>query len=252
MLPWPLLLALHGDARALPASPADALRQIDAAARAMESVRYSVIRTTIQNEARREERWVYASEAGGHFRIDYVGDTARNLACDGKILWDYVPTLHAAQRIDLLAMSAEDRARTLTNVLSKVSIPGIRTGLEAADMDNVVWGPEGQVGGRKTRAVIATDARGGTLTWVLDQEHGYLVSSRIEQGGAFVLETEGSGWREIAPDFWVPMHVVSTTPAPGGKVRVELDLLQVVVGDDLPDSLFQLKLDSTVTVRELP
>ncbi len=257
MVLWPLLLALlaviaPSAAQAVPDAPADALRAIDARARALEAVRYSVIRTTLQNEASREERWVFAGEPGGHFRVDYVGDTSRLLACDGKTLWDYVPALNAAQRVDLLALPADERARTLANVLGKVSIPGIRTGLEAADMSTVAWGPEGNVGGRPTRSVVATDERGGKLTWVIDAEHGYLVSSTIEQLDVFVVSTEGSRWREIAPDLWVPMKVVSTSPAPGGKVRVELDLLQVVVGEDLPDHLFQLKLASTVAVRDLP
>ncbi len=249
---WSLLVALLSIARALPADPAEALRQVDARARALESVRYSAIRTTIQNQARREERWVFAGEPGGHFRVDYVGDTTRQLACDGSVLWDYVPALSAAQRVNLLEMSAEERARTLGNVLSKVSIPGIRTGLEAAGMSEVSWGPDGTAGGRPTRSVVATDARGGRLTWVIDAEHGYLVSSRIEKDGAFIVETEASAWRQLGPELWVPMHVVSTSPAPGGKVRVELDLIQVVVGEDLPDHLFQLKLDSTVAVREIP
>lgn len=245
---WPLLLVTL----ALPADPAEALREVDARARGLEAVRYSVIRTTRQNEASREERWVFASEPGGRFRVDYVGDTPRQIACDGRVLWDYVPALKAAQRVDLLALSPEERAKTLGNVLGKVALPGMRTGLEAADMSTLLWGEQGSAEGRPTRAVVATDERGGRLTWELDLEHGYLVSSRIEQDGVFVVESVGSAFRELGPDLWVPMRVVSTSPAPGGKVRVELDLIQVVVGGDLPDHLFQMSLDPSVSVREIP
>jgi len=247
-----LSLLLVGSALALPPDPADALRVVDARALAMEAVRYSAIRTTRQNEATREERWVYASEPAGHFRIDYVGDTPRYLACDGHVLWDYIPAMHAAQKLNLDQMSGAERTKALGGVLSKVAIPGLRTGIEAADMSTVSWGPDGSSEGRPTRTVVATDEKGGRLTWVLDAEHGYLVSSRIEQNDAFVVDTVGSAFREVAPDLWIPMRVVSTSPGPGGKVRVQLDLLQVVLGSDLPDNLFRLELDPSVSVRALP
>lgn len=243
---------LVASALALPPDPADALRAIDAHAVALETVRYSAIRTTLQNDTTREERWVYASEAGGHFRIDYVGDTPRYLACDGHVLWDYIPAMKAAQKMNLDQLSPDQRARALGGVLSKVAIPGMRTGIEAADMSTVSWGAQGTSEGRPTRSVVATDDKGGRLTWVIDAEHGYLISSRIEQNDAFVVDSVGSAFREVAPDLWIPMHVVSTSPGPGGKVRVQLDLLQVIVGSDLPDNLFQLALDPTVSVRVLP
>lgn len=245
---WPLLLLLA----ALPADPKAALDAVDARARALEAVRYAAVRTTEQIRTRTEERWVYASEPGGRFRIDYVGDTTRHVACDGRVLWDYVPARKAAQRVDLLALDAEERAKILKAVLEKVALPGVRSGVEAVGMSTLDWGQDGQVAGRPTREVIATDERGGRLTWTLDAEEGYLVSSRIEENGAFIVSTEGSAFREVAPDVWLPTRVSSTSPAQGGKVRVELELLQVVVGQDLPDHLFQLSLDPSVQVLTLP
>jgi outer membrane lipoprotein-sorting protein len=237
---------------ALPADPRAALAAVDSRAAALESVRYAAVRTTIQGQVRQEERWAYAAEPGGRFRLDYVGDTPRSLACDGAVMWDYVPALGAAQRVDLNALSDEKRAEILGNVLSRVAIPNVRTGIDAARMDAWTWGEDGMAEGRATRTVVVTDARGGELRFTLDAEEGYLVASRIEENGVFVASTEGTGWREVAPDVWVPGRVVSTAPAPGGKVRVELDLLQVVVGQDLPDHLFHLTLDPSVQVRDVP
>lgn len=242
------LLAILG----LPTDPAAALRQVDAGAAALQNVRYVASRTTDQGQIHAEERWVFAGEAGGRFRVDYVGDTPRQVACDGRVLWDYIPSMHAAQRVNLVAMSDEERARILGGVLSRVSIPGLRTGLDASGMSNVTWGEDGTVNGRPVRTVIATNDKGGKLTFTLDAAEGYLVSSRIEENGVFVVSTEGAEFKEVAPDVWVPSRVISTSPAPGGKVRVEIQLIQLVIGDDLPDQLFSLSLDPSVQVRELP
>lgn len=247
-----VLWTLLSVAFALPADAREALLAVDARARGFESVRFAAVRVTEQNNIRTEERWAYASEAGGHFRVDYVGDTPRRIACDGRVLWDYVPALNAAQRVDLLALPSEDRAKILGGVLSRVSIPNLRTGIDAANMSEVRWGEDGSHEGRATRTVLATDAKGGRLRFVLDAEHGYLVSSLIEENGVFVVSTEGHSFREVAPDLWAPMQVTSTAPAPGGKVRVELSLIQLVIGQDLPDHLFELSLDPTVQVKTVP
>lgn len=248
---WTLLLSVL-PALALPADPAAALAEVDQRAAALERVRFAAVRTTIQGEVRAEERWVYVSESGGHFRIDYVGDTPRRIASDGKFLWDYIPAAGAAQRVDLGALSPEDRADMLGRVLSRVSIPCVRTGIEAASMNSVAWGADTVVDGRPARTVIATDDKGGRLSFVLDAERGALLSSTIEQNGTFVVSTEAHDLRQVAPGLWIPYRVRSTSPGPGGNVRVELNLLQLVVGQDLPDPLFSLTLDPSVSVRNLP
>lgn len=249
-----LLLALLASvpALALPEDPRVALAELDARARGLEQIRYGATRVTTQNETRQSERWFYAAEAGGRFRVDYVGDTTRQIICDGAVLWDYVPALGAAQRVELSALPPDERVATLGRVLSKVSVPGVRSGLDAAQMGVVSWGEDVVVAGRPARTVIATDDRGGRLSFVIDVERGYLHSSRIEQNGEFLLLTESFDHRELAPGLWVPSRVVSTSPAPGGKVRAELQLNQVAVGQDLPDHLFEMKLDPAVQVRRVP
>lgn len=237
---------------ALPADPAAALAEVDARARALESVRYVANRTTDQGQIHAEERWVFASEPGGKFRVDYVGDTPRQVACDGRVLWDYIPSMHAAQRIELSAMPKEQAASILAGVLDRVTIPGLRTGWQASGMGTIVWGEDSTVNGRPARTVIVTDERGGRLSFTLDVAEGYLISSKIEDQGVFVVSVEGADFREVAPDVWVPSRVISTSPAPGGKVRVEVQLIQLVIGDDLPDQLFSLSLDPSVQVRRLP
>ena len=246
-----LALAPRG-AWALADDPRQALLDLDANARVFEQIRYGAVRVTTVNDTRTQERWFFASEGGGHFRVDYVGDTTRQLVCDGAVLWDYVPAMRAAQRVELSALSAEERAATVSRVLGKVALPGVRTGLDASGMTDVAWGEDGAIEGRPTRTINATDARGGKLSYTLDAERGYLVASRIEENGEFLVSVESLDHREVAPGVWVPYRVVSTSPALGGKVRAELQLNQVAVGQDLPDTLFEMKLDPSVQVRRVP
>jgi hypothetical protein len=218
----------------------------------LEAVRYGALRITEQKGTRTEERWRFASEAGGRFRIDYFGDTQRQVACDGAVLVDYIPALRAAHRYELAALPADERTRLLSAILEKVSLPGVRTGHAQAGMTSWAWGEDGSVGGRPTRTAVGTDARGGRLSFTLDAEHGYLVSARIEENGVFVVSTDSSEHREVAPGVFMPGRVVSIAPAPGGKVQVELKLNQLAVGQDLPDQLFQVQLDESIDVTTHP
>lgn len=237
---------------ALPADPRAALLEVDSKAAALQNVRYVASRTTDQGQIHAEERWVFAGEAGGRFRIDYVGDTSRQIACDGHVLWDYIPSMNAAQKVNLDALPPEERAKILGGVLSRVTIPGLRTGLDASGMSNVAWGEDRTVNGRAVRTAVATNEQGARLTYALDNDQGYLLSSTIEENGVFVVSTEGSDFRQVAPGVWVPGRVISTSPAPGGKVRVEIQLIQMVLGDDIPDQLFSLSLAPSVQVRAVP
>lgn len=246
------LALLPTRALALPDDPRAALAELDARATALERLRYGATRVTWQNDTKQQERWFYAAESGGRFRVDYVGDTTRQIICDGAVLWDYVPAMGAAQRVELNQLPPDERAQMLSRILAKVSVPGVRSGLEAAQMSAVSWGADGAVAGRPTRTVVATDEKAGRLSFTLDAEFGYLVASRIEQNGEFLLLTETFDHRELAPGVWVPARVVSTSPAPGGKVRAELQLNGVAVGQDLPDHLFEMKLDPAVQIRRVP
>lgn len=236
----------------LPADPQAAVAQVDQDAMVLEQVRYGALRITEQKGARTEERWRFASEAGGRFRIDYFGDTARQVVCDGKVLQDYIPALGAAHRYTLAEMEPKDRNGLMGAILEKVSLPGIRTGWQQSGMTAWTWGEDGVVNGRPTRTVIGVDERGGRLTFVLDAERGHLVSARIEENGIFIVSTDASEHREVAPGVWLPGRVISIAPAPGGKVQVELKLNQVAVGLDLPDTLFDAKLDASIVVTEHP
>ena len=237
----------------LPDDPKLALAQVDQRATVLENVRYGAVRKTEQASSTLEERWRYASEPGGKFRVDYFGDTQRQIVCDGKVLWQYIPAMREAQRYDLAQMAPDDRAALITGILERVNLPGLRTGWAAADMPTVVWedAPSDQAES-PTRTVIATDERGGRLRFELDATHGFLVAATIEQNGVFVVSTETSEHREVSPGVWFPHHVESVAPAPGGMVRVDLRVNQVAVGEDIPDALFEMKLDPSIKVTKFP
>lgn len=238
---------------AAPPTPDEALARLDSAAKVLETVQYGATRVTETGEQTHRETWRYASEPGGRFRIDYFGETQRQIASDGKVLTEYVPARRQARRYDLSALDPDKRAEVLGGILGKVSLPGVRSGVQAAtEMAELSWGDPTERNGRTLLTIIGTGEQAGDLAYTIDQEHGYLVTAEIRQQSEFVVRTESRQHREVAPGFWLPTEVTSIAPGPGGSVRVDLRLNGVVVGEDANDDLFTIDLDPSVDVVEIP
>ncbi len=230
--------------------PAARLAAIDARVEALASLRYGVLRTTLRGGARTEERWRYALRRDGSFRVDYSGDTQRVVACDGRILWDYVPAAGAARRIRLEALDPAERKRILEGVLQKVAVPGFRTGVEAAGM---TWCWESPPAGAPAGAVVAAgaDETGGRIA-ILIGDHDRILSSEVRRDGRFVLSVVATDHREVASGVFLPTRLTVTAPDVGGEVRVDVRILQPVAGEPLPDFLFHLDPDPAIHIDDVP
>ncbi|MBN1337071.1 MAG: hypothetical protein JXB39_14020 [Deltaproteobacteria bacterium] len=230
--------------------PAARLAAVDARFASLDTLRYGVLRTTHRRGVHPQERWRHAMRHDGAFRVDYSGDTQRVLACDGHVLWDYVPAVHKARRVRLDALEPDERRRILEAALGKVAVPGFRTGVEAAGM---TWTWEAPPAGAPTGAALATgtDETGGRIT-ILIAEDDRILSSEVRREGRFVLSVEASDHREVAPGLLLPTRIAVTAPDEGGSVRVDIHILQPEVGEPLPDPLFTLDLDPSVRVEHVP
>jgi outer membrane lipoprotein-sorting protein len=237
-------------ARAGDADPARLLGEIDARAARVESLRFGVVRVTDRNGVRIEERWRFVSAPGGRFRVDYSGDTQREIAFNGKILWDYLPSARKARRVDLAALPEAERNATLRAVMEKVAVPGFRIGVDAAAM---TWTetpvPEGMPQG--TMAFQGVDSK-GRIEVVLGGDGAWIDRCEIWTNGSFVLSIVASEHQQIAPDTWFPREVKLEVPEKDRRVTVTMHVSQVVTGEHFPDGLFELSPDSSVAVERSP
>ena len=233
-------------------SAVDLLAGIDARVEALGPFRYGVVRSTEQKGARIEERWRFVSGGDGRFRIDYSGDTQRQIVCDGHILWDYIPSAKMARKIDLSAIGDEERRQMLGRVMQKTSIPGLRAGVAAAGME---WEyAAGAVGGDEPIVVYGIDEKGGEITMTLDAQGRYLLRSEIRQDGRFVVSIDADQHTEAKTGSGVffPGHVEMIAADDAGETRVSMKITQIVAGEEYPITLFQLQLDPSVSVETVP
>jgi hypothetical protein len=233
--------------------PAQVLAAIDAGASVLETIRYGAVRTTVSGETRVTEHWRFVSEAGGRFRIDYFGDTQRQVASDGEVLTEYVPVRREARRYHLAQMTAEARNQLLAGILGKVTLPGVRTGwAAAASLAAPAWGEDTLLDGRTVWTILATGTDGAVLRFEVDRDHGFLLASEIREADRFVVRTEARGHRELSPGLWLPTDVTALSSGPMGPLRVELHVTGPDVGKDADDALFHIGTDPSIHVIDLP
>jgi hypothetical protein len=226
------------------------IAEIDARAQQLPSLRYSAHRTTERGEVTFEERWRFQEDRGGRFRIDYFGDTARQVTCDGITLVDYVPANRRALRFDLGAMPAADVEALLGGILARVAVPGFRVG-EARGVRWAVGEGEAWQG----RPAVFLEGRGEDeteLRYVVDRERVALLRTEIHQEGQVVLLTDSLDHREIHPGVWFPHEVRLRSPDEGGEVRITLRLTKVRLLEDPAASIFETTLDPSIPIEEMP
>lgn len=228
---------------------------VNAQAESLPGLRYSAVRTTRRPsregaETTLEERWRFVLFGRDRFRVDYFGDTARQITCNGLELLDYVPANGMAQRHHMTRMSAEDRVALVQRILSKVAVPGFRLGVA----DGVTWreGEVTELDGRPVVQLLGDGADDSHLEYLIDRERLAVLRTEVHQDGQVVLRTVSTDHREISPGVWFPHAVEIRAPDKGGEVRVSLSLTKVAVVTESPDHLFTTVLDSSIRIDERP
>ena len=267
--PWPLLLLLcvaeaattktvnangseHAAEGTAPAEdPAESLAALDRRVEGLGPIRYGAIRTTARAGRRTVERWSFVQGRKGSFRVDYSGDTARQIAYNGRVLTDYVPALRAARQYDMPNLSVEGQTEVLTDVFKHVFVPGVRIGADAADMQ-WKWQHTGSQPEEDPLIAIGQDDKGGELTVWLHPKHRYLLRSELRVNSRFIVSVDGRDHVEVQPGVWFPTHVELVTTDSTGEVRVEFSLARWTAGTTPDDSIFTLSLDESVSIERYP
>ncbi|TNE85517.1 MAG: hypothetical protein EP330_25890 [Deltaproteobacteria bacterium] len=225
------------------------IAEVDARAASLAGLRYSAQRTTIRGDVTVEERWRFVLFGGDRFRIDYFGDTARQITCDGRWLVDYIPAMGKAVRWDLHQLDTAEKTTMLGKVLQKVGVPGLRLG----QAEGVTWTlAHATRGDRPVVQLDGTGKDGSTLHYVIDEEHLGVHAIRIVQGNQTVLDAELSDHRTVDEHVSVPHVVTMESPDKGGLAKISVRLTKVSALTDSPDNLFTTTLDPSIPIEEYP
>jgi hypothetical protein len=225
------------------------IAEVDARAAAAPGLRYSAVRTTQRGDVKVEERWRFILFGGDRFRIDYFGDTARQLTCDGRWLVDYIPAMGRAARWDLSALAPRERQSMLAKVLQKVSVPGLRLG----DAKGVAWTMTmGTSAGRDVVMLDGEGQGGTTLHYTIDKAHLGVHAIRIVQASQTVLDARLSDHRPITENWFLPHEIHMTAPDEGGLATIHLRLTKALAIEDSPTGMFTTTLDPSIPIEEYP
>ncbi len=242
--------ALNEDLRAQ--DPEAVLLSIDQRVDALGPLRYGAIRTTERAGARTVERWSFVQGQKGSFRVDYSGDTARQIAYNGRILTDYVPALRAARQYDMPELSEQGRQEILTAIGKHVFVPGVRVGVAAAQM-TWQWDESAQAApDAESLKAVGRDAQGGVLTVTLDAKKHHILRTDLRVNERFLVSVEGQDHVEVQPGVWFPTRVELITTDESGEVRVNFSLTRWTANVTTNDSMFSLSLDKSVSIEKYP
>lgn len=225
------------------------IEEVDARATRAPGLRYSAVRQTRRGDVTVEERWRFIVFGGDRFRIDYFGDTARQITCDGRWLVDYIPAMGAAARWDLHQLEPDQRAAMIGKVLQKVSVPGIRLGVAKG----VTWTvTPGELAGRAVTILDGAGEADTSLHYVIDAATLGIHAMRITQDGQAVLDARLSDHRLVGQDWVFPHLIEMSSPDAGGLATISVRLTKVVAIEHSPEGMFTTVLDPSIPIKEYP
>lgn len=211
-----------------------------------DTLSYTVKKVSVSRKMRTEERWVFRYKRPDLVRIDYQSPHERSVIINSSLLWEYIPQLRKAAKTDLSALTAEQKARKVAEVMAHVSVDGLRLGnfenmaKNARSVKIALWS------GKPVQAVEGADPR---FAVYIEKERSVLLRTEIyDRKGNLVIRTEASRFMEAAPGFWMPQEIRATYGTKEGFVQSAITLQDIAVNTSLADELFRFAVPKGVEV----
>jgi len=203
----------------------------------VETLSYTVKKiSTLKNKQKSEEEWVFHYKKPGFVRIDYQSPHERLILLDEKNLVEYIPVMKKAMRTDLTAPSKEKSGRIVADVLSHVSVDGLRVGNYEELEKKAISVRKVAYAGVDAYVIEGTDPR--YLMYIDKMKKALLRSEIFDKKGSLVVRTEASRFIETAKDFWMPREIYITYNTPEGFVQSKILLRDIKVDETIPGDLF--------------
>ena len=202
----------------------------------VETLSYSVKKVSTLKNKQNEEQWVFHYKKPGFVRIDYQVPHERLIILDGKTLVEHIPVMKKAMRTDLTGPAKEKNGKIVADVLSHISVDGLRVGnyeeLEkrAVSVRSVTWAG--------VDAYLVEGAGPRYLMYIDKMKHALLRTEIFDKKGSLVIRTEASRFIEAGKDFWMPREVHITYNTPEGFVQSKILLQDIRVDKAIPGELF--------------
>ena len=214
---------------------------------AMQTLQYTVERTTQSARQQMRERWLFHYQKPGNIRIDYESPQDRLLLVTPASLVEYLPTLRKAMRTDLTRLSAADRAARVGGVLARVAVEGLRVGDVRALLARVQR--------------VTPDARQPGAQWVEGEgprfrvlvdpaRQAVLATELWDAHGDIKLRTTAEEFVEAAPGQWFPQRLTAVYGTAEGAVTSIVRLGDIRVNEAPAPALFEFAPDKKVTLLE--
>jgi outer membrane lipoprotein-sorting protein len=212
----------------------------------VETLSYTVKKISTLKNKQSEEEWVFHYKKPGYVRIDYQVPHERLIILDGKTLIEYIPVMKKAMRTDLTALSKEKADRIVADVMSHVSVDGLRVG-NYGELEKKV------VSVRKTTwagadAYLIEGADPHYLMYIDKMKNALLRTEIFDKKGGLVIRTEASRFIEAVKDFWMPRDIHITYNTPEGFVQSKILLQDIKVDGKIPGELFLFNAPKGTTV----
>jgi outer membrane lipoprotein-sorting protein len=213
----------------------------------VDTLSYTVKKVSTLKSKQNEEEWLFRYKKPRQVRIDYQVPHERLIVLDEQALVEYIPLLKKAVRTDLASKSKNKADQTIADVMSHVSVDGLRVGnyeeleKKAVSVRKVTWA------GADAYLIEGTDPR---YVMYIDKAKNVLLRSEIyDKKGVLVIRTEASRFTETAKDFWMPREIHITYNTPEGFVQSKILLQDIKVDEMIPEDVFHFSVPKGTVIK---
>jgi len=214
---------------------------------AMQTLQYTVERTTQSARQQMQERWQFRYRQPGDIRIDYQSPQDRLILITPASLVEYLPTMRKAMRTDLARLSAADRAARVGGVLARVAVEGLRVG----DVHAMLARVRRVVPDTRQAGALWVEGEGPRFRVLVDPARRVVLATELwDARGDIKLRTTAEELLEALPGQWFPQRLTAIFGTAEGTVTSTVHLGDIHVNAALPPTLFEFVPDKKVTLLE--
>ena len=214
---------------------------------ALETLQFTVERTTQSARQQMQERWQFRYRKPGDMRIDYQSPQDRLILVTPGYLVEYLPAVRKAMRTDLARLPAAERTARVGGVLARVAVEGLRVGDVRAMLARVqrVTPDDRQAGAQWV------EGEGPRFRVLVDPARRVVLATELwDARGDIKLRTTAEDFTEAVPGQWFPQRITAVYGTVEGAVTSTVRLSAIRVNAAVDPALFEFAPDKKVTVLE--
>ncbi len=203
------------------------------------------------------EQWLQYYDKSGKFRIEFLSPPPKRIiVCDGHTYWEYIPDAQKCLKRDLDKMSLEKRAGVLQAALGRVTMPGLRLGMDSSlagiyDFSikskktterGVIYNIEGKAKDKSSKSRIELGLNFTKLV--------VLESAMYDPAGKLNIHTKTDDIREVGDEFYFPFKSVVKSPMKQGLAEATYTIEDVRLNKGIDQEKFKLQLHPDVKIIE--